>query len=109
MQLFPGSTQESGACPVPTPEKQKLAPAIFTSREGQQKQIPCPTCFVAERLSPEVGANVVTDHEASRKEEPENAVEDVVSDELDLGHDHTDRHDRPCQLADLDDGDGDER
>lgn len=64
---------------------------------------------MAERLSPEVSADVVADHEASRKEEPKYAVEDVVCDEFDLGHDHADRHDRPRQLADLDDEDGDER
>ena len=52
-------------------------------------------------LSPEVCADVVADDEAGGKEEPKYAVEDVVRDELDLGDNHANRHDRPRQLADL--------
>jgi len=51
--------------------------------------------------SPEVCTDVVANYEAGGEEEPEYAVENVVRDELDLGNDHADRHDRPRQLADL--------
>lgn len=51
--------------------------------------------------SPEIGRDVVKDDEAGGEEEPKDAVEDVVREVLELGHDHADRHDRPRQLPHL--------
>lgn len=46
-------------------------------------------------LSPEISADIVTDDQASGEEKPENTVENVVGDELDLRDDHADRHNGP--------------
>ena len=48
--------------------------------------------------SPKVSGDVVADHQAHGKEEPEYPTKNVVGNELDLRDNHADRDDGPRQL-----------
>lgn len=54
-----------------------------------------------ERDPADVGEDIIGDYKTCGKEEPYQALEDVVHDEVSLHHDDQKGHVRPCELREL--------